>query len=50
MNQVPYIDYKDLDEFYTIRQLADLLNISKSDLKKKCEQHDIKQKSSAFIM
>lgn len=42
MNQIPYIDYKELDEFYTIQQLAHLFSISKQELKDKCEQYDIK--------
>lgn len=42
MEQIPYINYKDLDEFYTISQLANLFGISKPELKEKCEKHDIK--------
>ncbi len=42
MEQIPYINYKDLDEFYTISQLANLFGISKQELKGKCEQYDIK--------
>ncbi len=41
MEQISYINYKDLDEFYTISQLAKLFGISKQALKEKCEQYDI---------
>ncbi len=40
--QIPFIDYRKLDEFYTIQQLADLLHLKKSVLKEKCEQYGIK--------
>ena len=42
MEQIPYINYKELDEFYTIPQLMKLLGISKQELKEKCEQYDIR--------
>lgn len=42
MEQIPYISYKDLDEFYTVQQLAALLGITKQELKNACEQYDIK--------
>ena len=42
MEQIPYINYKELDEFYTVSQLANLLGISKEELKEKCEKYDIK--------
>ena len=42
MEQVPYINYKDLDEFYKIQQLADLFGITKQELKQTCEKYDIK--------
>lgn len=42
MEQIPYINYKELDEFYTIPQLAKLLGLSKQELKEKCEQYDIR--------
>lgn len=42
MEQIPYINYKELDEFYTVQQLANLLGISKQELKEKCEQYGIK--------
>lgn len=42
MSNIPYINYKELDEFYTVGQLADLLGISKQELKQACEQYGIK--------
>ena len=41
MAQVPYIQYKDLNEFYTISALCNLFNMDKPLLKKKCEQYGI---------
>ena len=41
MEQIPYINYKELDEFYTVGQLADLFGIAKQELKQACEKHDI---------
>lgn len=41
MEKVPYINYAELDEFYTIQQLAKLFGITKQDLKERCEQHGI---------
>lgn len=41
MANVPYINYKDLDEFYTIPQIAKLFDLSKQDLKQKCKQYGI---------
>ena len=46
MEQIPYISYKDLDEFYKIQQLADLFGITKQELKKKCEQYGIKPRQN----
>jgi len=34
-----YIDYKGLDEFYTTEGLCTLLDMSKNDLHKKCDQY-----------
>ncbi len=45
-SNIPYINYKDLDEFYTVSQLANLLGISKQVLKEKCEQYDIKPRKN----
>lgn len=42
MANVPYISYKDLEEFYTISELCKLFDMDKQTLKKKCEQYDIK--------
>lgn len=42
MEQIPYINYKELDEFYTVGQLAGLLGITKQALKASCEQYGIK--------
>lgn len=42
MKQIPYINYQELDEFYTISQLSKLFGISKQELKEKCEQFDIR--------
>lgn len=41
MSKIPYIDYNDLDEFYTIPQLCKLFSMSKAELKAKCEQYDV---------
>ena len=41
MANVPYINYKDLDEFYTIPQIAKLFDLPKQDLKQKCKQYGI---------
>ena len=41
MANVPYINYKELDEFYTIPQIAKLFDLSKQDLKQKCKQYGI---------
>ena len=42
MAQVPYINYKELDEFYTIQQLVNLLGVPKQKMKQKCEELSIK--------
>ena len=41
MPNIPYIDYKELDEFYTIPKLCRLLDMSKPELKEKCKQYGI---------
>ena len=41
MPNVPYVQYKDLKEFYTIPELCKLLNMDKTSLKKKCAQYGI---------
>ena len=42
MQQVSYIDYKEIPEFCTIQQLTTLLGMSKQELKKACETYGIK--------
>lgn len=39
--KIAYINYNELDEFYTIRQLTALFGISKQELKEKCEEYGI---------
>ena len=41
MSGIPYINYKELDEFYTINALCSLLELDKAALRKKCEQYGI---------
>ena len=41
MANISYIDYKELDEFYTIKQLAELFGMPKQELKEKCRRYDI---------
>ena len=41
MASVPYINYKDLKEFYTISEVCKLFDMEKSELRKKCEKYDI---------
>lgn len=41
MPNVSYIDYRDLEEFYTIQEVCDLFDMRKEELKKKCAQYDI---------
>lgn len=41
MSKIPYVQYKDLKEFYTIPELCKLFNMDKSQLKKKCTQYVI---------
>ena len=38
---VPYIDYKQLEEFYTIKGTCELFEMSKSELKAACETHNV---------
>ena len=42
MAEIPYINYKELDEFYTIPDLCDLFQMDKQTLKAKCEQYKVK--------
>jgi len=39
---IPYINYHDLKESYTIPELCKLFQMEKSDLRKKCDQYEIK--------
>ncbi len=39
---IPYVNYREREEFYTIPQLCELFDMDKSSLRKKCEQYDIK--------
>ena len=41
MLDITYINYKELDEFYTINETCQLLHLDKSTLRKKCEQYGI---------
>lgn len=41
MPNIPYVDYNELDEFYKIPQLCNLLGISKSDLRENCKEYGI---------
>ena len=38
---VGYLDYKKLKEFYTIPELCELFEMTKSELRSKCEQYHI---------
>ena len=38
---VPYINYKDLDEFYTLKGVCQLLELDKQTLQEKCRQYEI---------
>ena len=41
MPKIPYIQYKELKEFYTIPELCKLFNMDKPLLKKKCAQYGV---------
>lgn len=41
MPDVPYINYHELEEFYTISEICKLFRMSKGDLKQNCKQHSI---------
>ena len=38
---IAYINYRELDEFYTLKGVCQLLKMDKETLRKKCEQYDI---------
>ena len=40
MAGVPYINYKDLKEFYTISEVCKLFEMEMSELRRKCEKYD----------
>ena len=39
---VPYINYKELKEFYTMDEMIKLIGLDKATLKEKCSQYRIK--------
>lgn len=41
MPNIPYINYKELEEFYTIPQICQLFEMSKPELREKCKRYDI---------
>jgi len=41
MANVPYVNYTDMKEFYSIQEVCELFKISKEELKKKTEQYKI---------
>ena len=38
---VPYINYNELDEFYTLKGVGNLLKMGKETLKQSCKRYDI---------
>lgn len=38
---VPYINYNELDEFYTLKGVGNLLKMDKETLKQNCRRYDI---------
>lgn len=38
---VPYINYTELDEFYTLKGVGNLLKMDKETLKQSCRRYDI---------
>lgn len=38
---VPYINYNELDEFYTLKGVSNLLKMDKETLKQSCRRYDI---------
>ena len=38
---VPYVNYNELDEFYTLKGVCDLLKMDKEALRKSCKKYDI---------
>lgn len=38
---MPFVKYKELKEFYTIKETCELFEMEKGDLKEKCECYDV---------
>lgn len=38
---IPYICYNDLEEFYTLKSVCNLLKMDKENLKQSCKRYDI---------
>lgn len=38
---IPYICYNDLEEFYTLKSVCNLLKMDKETLKQSCKRYDI---------
>ena len=38
---VPYVNYNELDEFYTLKGVCNLLKMDKEALRKSCKKYDI---------
>ena len=43
---VPYVDYNELREFYTIKDVCKLFEMSKDELRNKCMEYDIQLSSN----
>ena len=43
---VPYINYKQLEEFYTIKGTCELFEMSKSELKAACEKYNVQPRQN----
>lgn len=46
MANIPYINYKEMKEFYTIPEVCKLFKTEKSELKAKCSQYSIQPKAN----
>lgn len=46
MANIPYINYKEMKEFYTISEVCKLFKMEKSELKPKCSQYSIQPKAN----
>ena len=38
---LPYVNYNELDEFYTLKGVCDLLKMDRETLKQSCKRYDI---------